>query len=277
MAESELIPSNAEVEANGKTPLVYTRYSAGYPEGLIKFGYVPDLSKMQMGDIILCRTDIADDKKSDENIIRKYIGKVHNRRHTDDNSKWVHVGLYIGRDRMIEAMRPAVRLNTFSERAMKECIKVMRMPADRLLVHSDLEGIDDAKTFFGFDALSKEQETMLSNVDLNAFFSRENLSAEQLELIAGDLRVNVCLEAMKQLGKRYDIWETVKIWNRKESYSPSTKSKKYICSTLVADAYIHAADVPVFRMVDNRSPTPADISSSPFLKSVDIGWRPLQA
>lgn len=131
----ELKPSEAANGAGGKLRLDYSRFAAAIPREIIEFGYIPDLGQMKLGDIVLVRPEIPPAKPTQpikhfmsilSGDFSYYIQTAQKKIERSPHYLWVHAGLYLGRDLMVEAVARKVAVNAFSSHAAKRCVRIRR-------------------------------------------------------------------------------------------------------------------------------------------------------
>lgn len=132
----ELHPSEAEETADGA--LVVAKHAATLPQSVLDFGYIPDLASMKPGYVILVQPKdsppaptsqpIAFAKESARGSAAWHIQDVQRRFQNGAHAKWVHAGLYLGRDLLVEAVTPHVSVDAFSRYAPTHRIKVRYFP-----------------------------------------------------------------------------------------------------------------------------------------------------
>ncbi len=137
MPYHELKPSQAATTAGGIAKLDYTKFGGAPPREIIEFGFIPDLERMKPGDIVLVRPEVAPAKPTQpirhvKSVLHGdasyYIQTAQKKLQSPPHHRWVHAGLYLGRDLMVEAVSPRVTVNPFSSKAAERCVRVRRMP-----------------------------------------------------------------------------------------------------------------------------------------------------
>lgn len=121
---SELHPDHAQAEAAACAPLAYDEYGVELPPALLRFKHIPDLSRMQPGDIVLVQP------RSAPAFLRSHwwIQQTQSKLVPESYAGWIHAALYVGRDMVVEAVPPRVTVNAFSRYAPTHRIKVRRCP-----------------------------------------------------------------------------------------------------------------------------------------------------
>lgn len=148
----ELDPAQASAQAAQNGDLVYNKFAGAVPDDVMSFGFLPDLSVLKPGDIILVQpkepppspTDpIAFAKAASSGDVAWAIQDVQKRFQRGANAKWVHVALYLGRDLVVEATPPCVGVNAFSRYGPTHRIRVRRFPklAPRLAYDACVEAM----------------------------------------------------------------------------------------------------------------------------------------
>jgi hypothetical protein len=227
----ELHPDEAQAKADGA--LTVGEHAATVPTEVLTFGFIPDLGSMKPGDIVLVQPKDAPASPSQQpgaftkevsgGSIAWHIQQVQTNFQKGAHAQWVHVGLYLGRDLLVEAVTPSVGVNAFSRYAPKHRIKVRRFP---------------------------------------------NLKATEAH--------NACVEAMRRIGESYDYKAVIGLAQAllgKDTPKPELIKASFICSELVQKAFLYGASKVVVNVGDERTPTPADLAASPFLRDVDVKWR----
>lgn len=135
-AEFELHPDEAATKAEGS--LLVGKHAATIPQAVLSFGYVPDLAAMKPGHIVLVQPKdppagpVAQPLSFTKEIARGsaawHIQDVQKKFQNDAHAGWVHAGLYLGRDLLVEAVTPQVSVDTFSRYAPTHRIKVRYLP-----------------------------------------------------------------------------------------------------------------------------------------------------
>lgn len=114
---------------------MYSDFSPAPPPELNGFGYLPDLGLLQRGDIVLVRP--TQPPAPPQDFIRHclevgggsvawYIQKVQERLRQPPHSRWIHVGLYLGNDLLLEAVTPRVTIRALSRYSPTHFIRVRR-------------------------------------------------------------------------------------------------------------------------------------------------------
>jgi hypothetical protein len=133
----ELDPENAATEASGQEDLDYSQFARATPPRLHLFGHLPDLSGMRRGDVILVRP--KKEPVSPASLFKHisevlggsvawYIQRAQAQDRDKPHSLWVHAGLYLGDDMILEAVTPRVSIGQFSRYSPTHYIRVRRYP-----------------------------------------------------------------------------------------------------------------------------------------------------
>jgi hypothetical protein len=133
----ELRPEEAAEKAAGRDPLVFANFGATKTKELVQLGYVPDLDAMQPADIVLVQPKETPPPPNlpvshlravfGHKDVAFYIQEVQRNFQPADSASWVHVGLYVGRDLMVEAIPGGVTVSAFSRYAPTHRIKIRRV------------------------------------------------------------------------------------------------------------------------------------------------------
>lgn len=192
----ELNPENIE-NIPDLRKIKYSDFHQYAPPSVVNFGYVPDFDELLAGDIILFRPVKKPEDPGKLGFVKSafkknfdfYIQSVQSNFQNEYHSQWVHAGLYLGRDLLLEAVRPRVKVSHLSERAVKECIRIRRIKdiekeGPSIRYHACVEAMKrigeryDMKAIFDLYRVAKKSRLDLSNKKLINLMKKAYICSE---------------------------------------------------------------------------------------------------
>lgn len=124
-------------------------------------------------------------------------------------------------------------------------------------------------------------EAVAPKVAVNTFSShaaKRCVRIRRMPNISRAKAYDACIEAVRRIGDSYDT-EAIKNLSihflTEKKIAPDLIKAAYICSELIQHAFLYGASAVIVNVGNIRTPTPADLSASPYLRDVPLQWRPI--